>query len=273
VTCGLDHILFPESDPNDTYGYPGRTETEYGLHGRVANTPAILRSHGERWEGAHCTLHADGEVRQAGGLAETLVLRRRVEVDLDGLEIRWRDEVTNEGHLPAPHMLLYHLNLGAPLLGPSCELHAPIREVRFATPTATGAPDEHLHFQEPQADFVEQAFSHAMAADESGIVSVLLLNRDDPAEPWGVRLRYEAANFPYFFQWRYLAAGTYVVGLEPSTNGLAGRAGARADGELTMLEPGQARTYATSLEVVVGREDTDAAIAAIAALTERELAR
>jgi hypothetical protein len=112
-----------------------------------------------------------------------------------------------------------------------------------------------------------------MAADESGRVPVLLLNRRVAAEPWGALLSYEAAKFPYFFQWRYLAAGTYVVGLEPSTNGLTGRAGARADGELTMLEPGEQRSYDTSLEVLLGPDACDSACTRIAALTEGEPAR
>ena len=44
----------------------------------------------------------------------------------------WEDEVRNEGHYTAPHMFLYHMNFGAPLLDAACELVAPIREVRFA---------------------------------------------------------------------------------------------------------------------------------------------
>jgi hypothetical protein len=270
VTCGLDHILFPESDPQDTYNYPGRTETEYGLHGRVSHTPAVVRTYGERWEDGRCVLFAEGEVRQAGALAETLVLRRRVEVDLDGLEIRWRDEVSNEGHLPGPHMLLYHMNLGAPLVGPASRLHAPVRGVRFATPTATGEPGEHLEFPPPRADFAEQAFSHDMACDVDGTVPVAVTNHDDPANPWGVLLRYDGARFPYFLQWRYFAAGTYVLGLEPSTNGITGRAGARADNELTILEPGESRVYENRLELLAGAERCKGAEATVARLLDRE---
>lgn len=259
VTCGLDHILFPQTDPNDTYNYPGRTESEYGLHGRVASTPARLRSYGETWEDGRCVLHAEGEVRQAGAMAENLVLRRRIEVALDGLVISWHDEVTNQGHQPTPHMLLYHMNLGAPLLDASTELHAPISEVRWATPTATGDPGEHLEFHEPRRDFAEQAFSHGMTPDRDGTVPVAVVNRDDPDSPWGVLLRYEASKFPYFLQWRYLAAGTYALGLEPSTNGIDGREAARSQGELVVLEPGERRTYSNTLEVLIGSDRCDEA--------------
>lgn len=259
VTCGLDHILFPEKDPHDTYNYPGRPDgTDYGLHGRVSTTPAIVRSYGETWVGDRCVLHAEGEIRQAGALAENLVLRRRIETDIDGRTIRWRDEVTNEGHYPTPHMLLYHMNLGAPLLDASSEFVAPIREVLFKTPTVGDDPEEYLRFHAPRAGFLEQAFSHDIAADADGRATVALLNNADPAEPWGVVLRYDQRVFPYFFQWRYLDAGNYVMGIEPSTNGLSGRAGARESGELVTLEPGEARTYEQELAVLVGSDECEA---------------
>lgn len=269
TTCGLDHILNAEIDPHDTYLYPDRDATAYGLHGRIANTPATLRSHGARWEGERCALYAEGDVVQAGALAEHLRMTRRIEVDLDGLSVRWVDVVTNCGHLPAPHMYLYHLNLGAPLIGTSTSLHAPIRDVVFATDTATGTPGEHLEFPAPRADFAEQAFSHAMLPGAGGVVPVFVENHRDPERPWGVVLRYSATDFPYFFQWRYLAAGTYVLGLEPSTNGFGGREKARAGGELIILEPGESRTYRTELELVEGETSCAQVRTAIADLTTR----
>lgn len=259
VTCGLDHILFPEHDGHDTYNYPGRPDgTEYGLHGRVSTTPALVRSYGETWEGDSCVLHAEGEIRQAGALAENLVLRRRIEANIDGRTIRWRDEVTNEGHYATPHMFLYHMNFGWPLLDATSELVAPIREVLFKTPTAGDDPVEHLRFHAPQPGFLEQAFAHDIAADANDRAVVALLNYSDREEPWGVALRYDQGVFPNFFQWRYLDAGNYVLGLEPSTNGLGGRAGARENGELVILEPGETRTYEQELAVLVGSDECEA---------------
>jgi len=257
VTCGLDHILFPETDPHDTYNYPGRQETEYGLHGRISSTPGRIVGYGEEWGADGCTLFVEGEARQVGALAENLLLRRRIEVDLDGRTIRWRDEVVNEGHYRTPHMMLYHINLGAPLLDESSELLAPIAAVLFATPTATGGEDEHLRFAGPQAGFLEQAFSHDLVAGSGGRCTVALMNHADDAHPWGIALRFDKSRFPFFFQWRYLDEGTYVLGLEPSTNGITGRQGARGAGELLQLEPGEARVYEQEIEIIVGADERD----------------
>lgn len=258
ATCGLDHILFPEDDPEVTYNYPGRQSSTYGLHGRVSNTPAELIGHGLIDRDGTPTLYAKGRVTQAGALAEHLVLTRTVTVALDGSVISWSDEIANEGWYPTPHMYLYHMNFGAPLLSATTELLAPIEEVVFRTDSAAGEPDDvHLRFHAPEQGFLEQAFAHKMKPDSDGHVRVALINNDDENAPWGAVVTYDHDRFPNFFQWRYLDAGRYVTGLEPSTNGLTGRAGAREAGELAMLEPGQSVVYDTSVEVVEGKAAVD----------------
>lgn len=253
VTCGLDHILFPATDENDTYNYPGRTATEYGLHGRIGTTPARLLGHGTHDVGDDVVLEARGEVRQASTLGENLVMTRTIRVGLDGDTVEWTDDVRNDGWYPTPHMLLYHMNFGAPLMGPGTEIIAPISEVRFRTDSVPeDDPDAYLKFHEPREGFVEQAFEHDLVASDDGLVRVALVNSDPT--PWGVELAYEKEKFPHFFQWRLLDRGHYVTGLEPSTNGLEGRLADRETGELRMLEPGETITYRNSLRVFEGAE-------------------
>lgn len=265
ATAGLDHVLFPDEDPEDTYGYPARTSTEYGLHGRVSTVPGRLRNYGEEWQGETCVLFAEAEVRQAGALAENLVLRRRVETTLDGRSIVWNDTVENEGRQPTPQMLLYHINLGAPLVHPSCSLLLPSREIRWATSDEASETGEHLTIPEPQRNFVEQAFEHDMVADADGRVEAVVINHADADCPWGISLRYERSRFPYFFQWRYFSEGTYALGFEPSTNAAAGRAEARRRGELTILEPGESRSARTEIAILDGPAECDAAAARVQA--------
>lgn len=258
TTSGLDHILFPEEDPNDTYNYPGRQSASYGLHGRLSNTPARIVEHGLVEENGVPVLTATGRVSQAGALEEHLVLERKVSVGLVGQHIEWFDRVTNEGFYPTPHMYLYHMNFGSPLLSPTCELIAPIEEVTFRTESAAGSDGDYLQFHEPRTGFVEQVFGHRMRSRADGRVKVALINHDDAQRPWGMVLSYDGFRFPYFFQWRYLDAGRYVTGLEPSTNGLSGRQGARDAKEMKILDPGESVEYRTSLEVVEGLEHIEA---------------
>jgi hypothetical protein len=264
----LDHILFPERDPADTYGEAARADgTAYGIHGRVAVIPGRLTSYGEEWRGDTCVLHAVGEVEQATALAEHLRLVRRVETTLDGKSITWTDRVENVWHLPTPHMLLYHINLGAPLLDPSCQLLIPSKAVRWATPNVPKSdPSGYLRFDEPEYGFEAQALEHEMSPGDDGRVEVALINRRDPDRPWGVSLVYEHARFPFFFQWRFLARGNYVTAFEPSTNSAFGRAHAREAGELALLAPGESRESTTTLRMLDGAEECEATAQRISTL-------
>lgn len=258
TTSGLDHILYPEEDTEVTYGRAAQAPTRYGLHGRISSTPAQLLGYGLANGTGGPTLYAKGRVSQAGALAEHLVLDRTITVGLDGSRITWSDTVTNEGWYPTPHMFLYHVNLGAPLLSEASELLAPIDNVLFKSETAADIPaDGHLTFHRPRRGFAGQVFSHRMVPGVDGLVRVALINHDDRDHPWGAVLTYESERFPRFFQWRYLDAARYVTGLEPSTNGLFGRDAARRAGELRMLESNESVAYSTSLEVVDGLEEVD----------------
>ncbi len=68
---------------------------------------------------------------------------------------------------------------------------------------------------------------------------------------------YRSDTLPYLVLWRMLGQGTYVVGLEPSTNGTAGRHDVRAKGELVVLEPGESREY----DLVIGAHSGAGAVA------------
>ncbi len=102
VTCGLDHIRQPRP------GHP--------LHGRLPYTPARLLAYGEDFEAGEPVLFCEGEVDQARHLGETLRLRRRIEAPIGGGRLTIRDRVTNLGHAPQDHQILYHINFGWPAL-------------------------------------------------------------------------------------------------------------------------------------------------------------
>ena len=114
------------------YIYPGFTEADYPLHGRIAQIPARLLGYGERWQGDRCTLWAEAEVAQMAVFGENLVLTRRIEAELGGTSLSVDDRVENRGFRPTPHMLLYHYNFGYPLLDEGAELLVPSRAIVHA---------------------------------------------------------------------------------------------------------------------------------------------
>ena len=84
----------------------------------------------------------------------------------------------------------------------------------------------------------------------------------------GVYEVFRSDQLPHHFVWRMLGEGTYVVGIEPSTNRTAGRLDARARGELIELEPGERRAY----DLELGALDGASAINGFRARVEAALA-
>lgn len=264
TTCGLDHTLFPTDDTAQGYHYPPKATEHYGLHGRVSNRPARLVGYGERWEGDDCILWAEGEVQQASALGENLVLRRRVEARVGGAHLTLQDEVENAGHHPTPHMLLYHVNLGFPVVDEGAEIVLPTRRV---TPCGDYPVEGFETLTAPVRDFEEQVFEFEARAEPDGTVPVGILNR---ARGLGVYELYKGEQLPHPFVWRMLGGGHYVVALEPSTNRVAGRHDARERGELLTLGPGERRRYDLGLGALVGGDALERFARRVESLTPLE---
>jgi len=258
TTCGIDHALFMAKDTAAQYHYPPKQTEEFGLHGRISNRPARLAGYGERWEGDECVLWAEGDVLQASVFGEHLLLRRRIEARVGESRLTVHDEVENAGWDTTPHMLLYHVNVGFPVVDEGSELLVPATAVA----ARGGHPVEgYRTFHSPQAGYVEQVFEHEVAAEPDGSVPVAVVNRRLGVGAYEV---FRRDQLPHHFFWRMLGEGTYVVGIEPCTNRTAGRLDARARGELIELAAGEKRVY----DLELGALDGSAAIDAFARRVE-----
>jgi hypothetical protein len=272
VTCGLDHILGPEEVPADSYNYPGKRTVRHVLHGRVTAIPARLTGYGERWEGDRCILWAEGVVKQSAVFGENLHLYRRIEADLDGNEIRLFDRVVNEGFLRTPHMFFYHVNLGTPVLEEGSRYLAPIRDVVWAA-HADRYRDQGVGYRRtpaPTLDFVEQVWQHEMVADASGEVPVALVN---DRLGLGIEVATRQDQLPCAYQWQNFQAGSYALGIEPSTHHVLGDNAARERGEMIWLGAQDAREYQASFRVLDSAQaiaEVEARITAIAAQPDQD---
>lgn len=237
ATCGLDQFGAPAEDAGE----------QFGLHGRAASLPASALSYRADWQGDDYLLEVSGEVRQARIFGENLLLRRRISARLGSSQIQIEDTVTNEGFAPQPHMLLYHFNLGFPLLSEHAQLRLDAQATLARDADAQAGLADWQRFSGPVAGYREQVFRHAPQPDSAGRVRVELAN---PALGLGLRLSYAHAELPHLFQWKMLGEGTYVLGLEPAnSSGIGGRAAARQSGDLPVLEPGERRSYTLDVEV------------------------
>ena len=137
-TAGLVSIGVPQAIDTSSFGFTQRLSASYGTHDRFAVTPASRFDYGERWEGERCLLHAEGLVRQEIAYGENLSLRRRYETELGSSSFTVTDTVSNDGFRETPHQMLYHWNLGFPLLDAGVELLAAAEDEPESLGFATG---------------------------------------------------------------------------------------------------------------------------------------
>jgi hypothetical protein len=230
TTCGLDQFGAPNEDGGELLG----------LHGRISNLPASGVSYATAWRGDDYVLEITGEVRQTRVFGENLLLQRRISTALGSSKLRVDDTITNEGFDPCPHMLLYHINLGFPLVGPHTRLNVN-SEVTPRDDDAKAGLAHWSEFQTPTAGYREQVFRHQPQADKNGIAQASVENPDLGLV---LQLSFDQQALPNLFQWKMMGQGTYVLGVEPANCGvLHGRSVAREQGKLPVLQPGEQRQY------------------------------
>ena len=266
ATCGLDHVGGPEVVEASSYNYSRRSTVQHGLHGRISATPARLTGYGETWQNERYMLWAEAVCVQATMFGEVLHLHRRIEADLGGNTIRLHDRVVNAGFAPTPHMLMYHVNLGYPVIDEGARLVAPIRDVVWASHADAGLSRQSVGYRTcpaPQMGFAEQVWEHDLAADERGNVALAVMN-DRLA--FGLELETRKEQMPCFYQWQNFQAGHYVMGVEPATHHAKGNQFARDRDEMIWLSAGEARNYTAQFRVLDGAEDIAESTARIMAV-------
>jgi len=260
ATCGMTYMGAPCTDQGK----------ELGLHGRYSYLSAFAVWADAEWGEDGYEMWAEGKVREAALFMDKLELKRRISAVLGESRLWISDTVTNIGFEPSPLMLLYHINIGYPVIDEGSELVAASRTVRPRDEVAKPGIDRYSTFEAPQHSYKEQVFYHEMAADESGYVTAALINPRLAEGGLGVYVRYRQAELPYFTEWKQMGEGDYVVGMEPGNALVEGRAKEREYGTLQTIEPGQVVEFNLEIGVLDGAEAIAAHREAVSRLVGRE---
>ena len=265
-SCGLDHIMGVTEDTAEHFCYPDRARVFHTLHGRISYQPARLTGYGERWDDDRCYLYAEGEIRQAAMYGENLILERRIEVEVGTDTVTFHDRVRNLGFYPTPHALLYHINLGWPVVDKETRLVAPIQSTPFMVHDPRATDIGPIEQADPQSRFFQQVYEHQIVAEDDGTARAALINDAfaTPAGETGVALEiaYDGRAMPAFFQWQNLQEGNYVVAIEPATVHGGSRSDWKERGELQVINHDDQRDYRLAITPHAGA-------AAISALQAR----
>ena len=193
TTCGLSNVGWPCEDEHRVFG-----TMKHGLHGRIAHVPAENVCVSDAWDPEY-TMKVSGRMRETILHGEHLVLEREIATKFGRSGFTIRDVVENVGFTPEPFMILYHFNLGYPLLDADSKLILPRRKTTPVTDAAKKDTQSHTEFLTPRHDYEERLFFHELAGD--GTVSIKLVNRRLDV---GLAIRYNLKELPKLSQWKCL---------------------------------------------------------------------
>lgn len=235
--CGLVSNGAPEFEPG------GRLK--HGLHGRIANLPA--RGVVAMLDESAGTVAVAGSVDEARFLCHALRMTTTFTLAAGRPRLAWTDTVENLSDRPASVQMLYHVNLGPPLLGAGAEVVVPLAEL--APRGAAAVPDVPTWncFAPPQPGRGEEVHFMKLVPDAAGRATALLVAPDGGQ---AASLSWRAAELPCFTLWKNqggLADG-YVTGLEPGTNYPNPRSFEERHGRVVTLAPHGGITFDLALE-------------------------
>ena len=237
TTCGLTHV-----------GPPGKDGIwDLGIHGRISNTPAEEVSCNIEWEGNELVLTVQGKMREAVLYEENMVLSRKIVARGGENKVFVYDEIKNDSYQDTPFMLLYHINIGFPLLSEQSCLIVPVIETKAHDEDAIKNIKQFDRFEVPVQGYAAQVFSHKLAADNNANTCAGIINE---SMGFGFYIKYNKKELPFFTEWKMMGQQDYVVGLEPGSCLPIGRSAAREKGGLEMLKPGERRTVKLELGIL-----------------------
>lgn len=224
TTCGLQAVGSPCEDEGETLP----------LHGSVSNLPAQISAVFEYED--RIEIHA--EIRDCALFAKKLVLERVYTVWYTKNVIELHDVVSNEGDTVSPVMLLYHCNMGYPLLSENSEVVIPHNSVTPRNAHAAESVSSARQMEKPQAGYEECCYYYDVK-EKNGRASVGIYS---PEQNVGAVISFDKAGLDCFTEWKMMGIHDYVLGLEPGNCFPDGRDVMRKSGILKEIVPGDCYT-------------------------------
>lgn len=231
TTCGLSNVGGPCNEEHPVLG-----DQNFGLHGRISNMAADNVCVNQEWKENDFIMTISGHMRESVLHGENLVLKRTIKTSLGAKSLFIHDVVENEGLEDQPLMILYHINIGYPVVDEKSLFICNSKEIIPVGSRSKETLDIYSNMQGPVKAEPEHLFFHDFGCDRDGMTSCGIIN---PDLEFGVYLKYNMCQLPKFSQWKMMAESEYVVGMEPGNCNPIGRVEAKRNGSIEYLKAGE----------------------------------
>jgi len=215
-TCGLDNAGNHEG---------------FELHGQLHNTPAEIVT-------AKCDedgILVEAVIRRTALFGENLVLYRKITSAIGSGSVKLEDTLVNEAYCEEGFCMLYHINLGYPMLDEGTKIVADVEKADARTDFAKANIGTMFEMTAPVDNQDEQCFYLQLKYPKITLVN------DKLGKSFTVE--YEGEALKNFVEWKSMASGDYALGLEPTTTRLD------ETFHYTMLAPGEKSVTSVTLTV------------------------
>lgn len=237
VRCGLESNGAPEFDNAGHLIYP--------LHGRIGNIAA--QSLAIEYNEASGRVEVVGEMLESRMFVKRLRLRSRIRFQAGNANVELLDDVTNDLAKPATMQLLYHINVGSPVLDKGAKLEAAIDQLAPKDSLSASEVESWNDYDSPQDGYSERVYFARLRADDSNLTTAMLRSADKQT---GLAVTYNTNGLPRFVLWKNTAAESdgYVTAMEPATNYPNTRSFEQSQGRVVQIEPGDTKSFRLKLQ-------------------------
>lgn len=241
VRCGLESNGAPDFDARGNLKYP--------LHGKIGNIPAHNLSVVVDPQAG--SLVVKGTVSETRFLIQSLELEVHYQFQVNQAAFDCIDTVSNRSTRSSSMQMLYHINVGSPILEDGSQVIIPYSEVAPRDVRAVEGIDHWNTYLGPTDGYSEQVYFVKPLSDANGWTSSLLHNASGTK---GVALGFDTRTLPYLNLWKNTAAEVdgYVTGLEPATGFPNPRTFEESQGRVVGLTPGESRAFRWRLDILNG---------------------
>ena len=229
TTCGLESAGAPSEDLG----------VQYPMHGSIANQPCEQLF----WQEEGTDLVVSMTVKDERLFGRKLRLERRIVVSTAQNAFEIQDTVRNTGDRKEGFEILYHMNMGYPLLDEDSILTIPSVRVEPYTEFAAQGIGEWMKMIKPQAQIEEQCYRHIFG-DGNGYARIA-----QPKLDTALTITFDAKELDGFTEWKMMGVRDYVLGLEPGNCYPGPRGWMRESGMLKVLEAGESQKYTVRVEI------------------------
>ena len=197
--------------------------------------PLHGRFHSLQAEHVSATIDGDeiivsGTIRETALFGHCLEVKRVIRIPVFGSKVTVEDTASNLTPRDEEIMQIYHCNFGYPLLSEKAKLVLPeVRETLPRTEFAKTGLGRECEFDAPIDSEEERVFFQKMEHE-------FWARLENPEIGVNMTISWSGETLPILSEWRSMASGDYVLGLEPTNCYISGRHDERENGTLPVLK-------------------------------------